>query len=328
MKLNRPNLFTYATSELSQDAFLCWILNWADPKYKQIDNDLHNVGIQFIEAIFKKHQRSMIPIESITIEKQVDGLDILAVLNEDIAILIEDKTFTNNHSNQLKRYREAMDKRGYIYNQQLPIYYKIANQGDYKSVEEAGYQVFHRKDMLPILKKGIELGITDSILTDYYDHLLQIETSHESYQTCSIDKWEWASWRGFYSKLQEMNIKGEWEYVSNPRGGFIGFWWHWKTDSNSKQYIQLEHEKLCFKIEVEDKDKRTELREAWSKKILNHCNQYNLECKRPERFGNGRFMTVAVLADYRVVDEKGIIDMEKTVEILKNAENLLDWITN
>ena len=59
-----------------------------------------------------------------------------------------------------------------------------------------------------------------------------------------------------------MNIKGEWAYVSNPRGGFIGFWWHWKTDANCKQYIQLEHEKLCFKIEVENKNERTELRDA------------------------------------------------------------------
>ena len=74
---------------------------------------LHNIGIHFIEAIFEKHGRPMIEIGSVTVEKQVDGLDVLAVLNEKIAILIEDKTFTNDHSNQLKRYRKAMDKRGY-----------------------------------------------------------------------------------------------------------------------------------------------------------------------------------------------------------------------
>ena len=83
----------------------------------------------------------------------------MAVLNEKIAILIEDKTYTNEHSNQLCRYREAMNKRGYTYNQQLPIYYKIANQGNYKGVEKAKYEVFHRKDMLSILKRGIERGI-------------------------------------------------------------------------------------------------------------------------------------------------------------------------
>ena len=121
----------------------------------------------------------------------------MAVINENIATLIEDKTYTNDHSNQLCRYREAMDKRGYPYYQQLPIYYKIANQGNYKGVDKAKYQVFHRKAMLSILKRGIERGITDSILIDYYEHLLEIEISHENYRTRSIDKWESASWEDF-----------------------------------------------------------------------------------------------------------------------------------
>ncbi|MFD2933106.1 hypothetical protein [Spirosoma flavum] len=28
----RPNLFTYATSELSQDAFICWLAAWVNSK--------------------------------------------------------------------------------------------------------------------------------------------------------------------------------------------------------------------------------------------------------------------------------------------------------
>ena len=31
---SKPNLFKYAVSELTQDAFLCWLLEWADEKYK------------------------------------------------------------------------------------------------------------------------------------------------------------------------------------------------------------------------------------------------------------------------------------------------------
>nr|WP_260390277.1 hypothetical protein [Ornithobacterium rhinotracheale] len=30
----KPNLFQYATSELSQDAFLCWLIAWADAREK------------------------------------------------------------------------------------------------------------------------------------------------------------------------------------------------------------------------------------------------------------------------------------------------------
>jgi hypothetical protein len=35
-----PNLFHYATSELSQDAFICWLLDWANPDNKEKDEAL------------------------------------------------------------------------------------------------------------------------------------------------------------------------------------------------------------------------------------------------------------------------------------------------
>ena len=39
-------------------------------------------------------------------------------------------------------------------------------------------------------------------------------------------------------------------------------------------------------------------------------------------------MTIAVLPEYRAVDKNGIIDLEKTVQILKSVERLLDGVTN
>jgi hypothetical protein len=35
--MSKPNLFSYATSELSQDAFICWLLSRASPEYKDLD---------------------------------------------------------------------------------------------------------------------------------------------------------------------------------------------------------------------------------------------------------------------------------------------------
>jgi len=35
--MNKPNLFNYATSELSQDAMICYMLEWAKEDYKKID---------------------------------------------------------------------------------------------------------------------------------------------------------------------------------------------------------------------------------------------------------------------------------------------------
>lgn len=37
-----PNIFDFATSELSQDAFLCWLIAWADSSQIENDETLNN----------------------------------------------------------------------------------------------------------------------------------------------------------------------------------------------------------------------------------------------------------------------------------------------
>lgn len=63
--------------------------------------------------------------------------------------------------------------------------------------------------------------------------------------------------------------------------------------------MQLEEERLCFKIHVADKDRRKELRDKWSKALIERSHNYSFNVEKP-RFGNGRYMTVAVVRDYRV----------------------------
>src|SRR5690606_37875466 len=108
--LTPPNLFRFATSELSQDAFLCWLLSWSQKGYRDHDKALHNVAVDFVSTIFSAHHLSAPPIHSIKILRQFKSLDVLAIINDEYAILIEDKTYTKNHSNQLVRYREAVSK--------------------------------------------------------------------------------------------------------------------------------------------------------------------------------------------------------------------------
>jgi hypothetical protein len=50
--MKKPNIFKYATSELSQDSIICWLLEWAKEKNKTIDEQMHNVGIAFINSFF------------------------------------------------------------------------------------------------------------------------------------------------------------------------------------------------------------------------------------------------------------------------------------
>ena len=82
---NRPNLFTYATSELSQDAFICWLAKWADPKYKNIDQALHQAGQEFVVSMIQKVKKDFesVEMESIDIVLQFQKLHLLiSVVNQ------------------------------------------------------------------------------------------------------------------------------------------------------------------------------------------------------------------------------------------------------
>jgi hypothetical protein len=46
-----PSLFYFATSELSQDAFICWLLSWADPSAGGSDQPLHRTATALLDRL-------------------------------------------------------------------------------------------------------------------------------------------------------------------------------------------------------------------------------------------------------------------------------------
>jgi len=124
--------------------------------------------------------------------------------------------------------------------------------------------------------------------------------------------------------LQKRLGDGHWDYVSNPSGGFMGFWWHWKAE----KYLQMEMEQLCFRIVVEDKSEQSTRRNDWHESLIKQSGDSPLVISKPGRFGKGTCMTVAVLDDdYLKTDENGLLDIEETVSVLRQAERLLDSAT-
>jgi GNAT superfamily N-acetyltransferase len=325
VQMNRPNLFSFATSELSQDAFVCWLLSWSAPEYKEIDSKLNQCAIQLIQALFKKHEKEAPKIISnVEVSKQDSNIDILCIVNDSYVILIEDKIGTKNHSDQLARYLKEVKNRVYKDEYILPIYYKTEDQGDYSEIINAGYQTFLRDDILQILN---EYNGENSIILDYREHLQSVSDNVASYQSLPIDKWNWYSWIGFYLRLQRELGDGNWDYVPNPSGGFLGYWWHFQGDEECEQYLQLEEDKLCFKVWVSESHRRRELRTKWHERIKEKARKNGIPVKKPSRFGNGQYMTVCIYeGDYRKTNGDNVIDITSTVKLLKKAESLLESV--
>ena len=76
---------------------------------------------------------------------------------------------------------------------------------------------------------------------------------------------------------------------------------------------------------MRNESERKKLRWYWYSNILTKSEDNRiLNLTKPGRFGNGSYMTVCVHSnDYRITDRNNIIDMTKTIELLKEAQNTL-----
>lgn len=336
---DRPNLFSYATSELSQDAFICWLAKWADPKYKDVDQALHQAGQAFIVSMVQKVKSSFgnTDIESISVDPQFQKLDILIRLNDSspnrLAILVEDKTHTSNHSNQLERYYDIVKEAGYDVSQMIPIYFKTGYQSKFDTIGE--FRTYLRKDFLAVLQHGKQHGLLNAIYDDFLDHLKQIDALIKQFSIKHSTDWKYHDWVGFFTVLYDQRSSlsspsdddsTNWGYVANPAGGFVGYWWYFKqlAGRGFTPYLQLEEEKLCFKIMVDDDIDRSAVRDEAYRSIVAEANKIGLVALRPERMGNGKYMTVGRLDKYRITTPDGLINVEATIKNLRRAQDIID----
>lgn len=98
----KNNLFNFATKELSQDAFLCWCLNWY--------NNPESVLYPMAEELLGVFGGNGLPQgQELEIWQQIKKIDILVILKkQNRAIIIEDKTTSSEHDGQISRYREMI----------------------------------------------------------------------------------------------------------------------------------------------------------------------------------------------------------------------------
>ena len=320
--MRRPNLFDFATSELSQDAFFAWLLSWADPAWSSTDAELHACGQRLLNVFFAAHGRSIPdPIEKVEVRKQSSRIDVLCIVNTNLAVLIEDKTATQEHGTQLPTYIKATTGKGFAREDILPIYLKTHEQGDFSAVTKYGYQVVSRRKVLDVLAS---CQSTNDILVDFRHVLLEIEASFASHRTSPLEDWNYRSWIGFYQELKQA-LTGEctWEYVPNRGGGFWGFWWCWHhdTEEDCHVYLQLEQTKFCFRVSEVKNPNPGITRDKWHQLIVQHARERGLCVVRPKRFGRGKSMTVAVLeGEYRVSRSDGSLDFDRTVDSIKSVQ--------
>ncbi|MBR6060448.1 MAG: PD-(D/E)XK nuclease family protein [Spirochaetales bacterium] len=319
----KPNLFNYATSELSQDAFLCWLFMWADDRCKSDDEELHNCALKAV----KLFTNESVEVHNIVIKKQWNHIDVLCIINDDIALVIEDKTFTKDHDNQLERYKAEIVKLTNI-SKTFYAYYKsdLISPFERKEVEKADYKMIDRSLLLSILR---ECHSSNGILHDYTD-VMQHKTDNENkYLSLLYSDWQWDQYKGFYNALSEYFDDANWKYVSNSACGFLGFHWLWHdtADKTTEYFLQFENCKLKIKVAVLNKASKGEVHKRAVEAVIKLCKANNISSIHKARTRLGQTMTIAdVDTHYWLAEQNGLIDMEETVRKLKALTDLMQTL--
>lgn len=101
----KHNLFAFATSELSQDAFFCWALDCLN---RDEDSPLYGLGRSFWALLSGRKNDALPKIKGVVIRRQFKHVDVLALVvysNRTIdALVIEDKVNTSEHDDQIQTY--------------------------------------------------------------------------------------------------------------------------------------------------------------------------------------------------------------------------------
>ena len=195
------NLFDYATKELSQDAFLCWLFANYD------EADLSSLVKELLTEFCDLSPDEI--ILNVEVWRQWRKIDIWYVIKttqrEKIHLLVEDKTSSIEH-NQLENY----NKHANAYENVYKVFYKtspVYNEEKHR-VEEAGWKLYDIESIYPIFEKY--LNSSNLILKQYVEYLKKIycackNTNKPNNNSGYIDQ---LAWQSYFNRVVLPQLKG------------------------------------------------------------------------------------------------------------------------
>ena len=298
----RSNIFDYATSELSQDAFICWLLTHAskdewntNPKLREyavrfireIVPDFHNDESEYVSDL---HHEFLLAKEG----RKRNFIDVLVELKKDDGtkrfIIIEDKTYTDANNKQIQCYKDLLQARY----PQCDIYtaaYKSSVQ-DMHGLDVN--KTFDRDDLIEIFK---DYDDSESEIIKTYVTRLQEAQRHANQWRCkNPEEWDFDMDCSLFKYLMEKSpeiratdTRG-WGYRNTPGGADNFYCLYWFPDTPEsglpdwmRLYGHLEnyynyhdqkgHVQICIKINTSELKDKTLLRTV-REQLLAHVKTF------------------------------------------------------
>lgn len=305
------NLFNFATKELSQDAFICWLCSFAIDDVECEEEALRECARDLVCDFLSVDRGS--DVKLLEVKKQVNNIDVLLTAEYNgkrYAIIVEDKVHTSEHDDQLQRYKNTVKVE--TDTEVIGVYFKTGFQSDYSKVINAGYNIIDRRKILDLFNKYID-QIQNDIFNDFYLYWKNYETIVNSYKEYSLNEWNDSKQvNGFFENMQNelvtnMDCWAGYGWVNNRGGGFWGFWYGYNDDdisikgnkeASAALYLQVEirwnYEEnhydynICLKLERKNGDDES-IRNIRNK-LIENMKSYGFE--RPNRVRLSDYMTI------------------------------------
>ena len=208
------NLFDYATKELSQDAFLRWLFENYNCENKSVKQVFRKLFDSFTNNKLK--DKEITNLETVAQWKNIDVSIWFNVDGKEHLIVIEDKTESGIHGNQLKNYNKKIKehneywrKRGenyrterYLKNEEniFRVFYKtnIIDQSERSCAENCGWDNIY--DINRIYALFSEINTDNEVLQYYKEHIKKIYC--DANRVFSPSEWNLISWHSFFNDYQ------------------------------------------------------------------------------------------------------------------------------
>ncbi|WP_264530299.1 PD-(D/E)XK nuclease family protein [Flavobacterium sp. N502540] len=332
----QPNIFDYATSELTQDAFIIWLLHWANPIYKTENKPLHELGTSFLQSLLAFKNIIIGDISELDIKPQYHKIDIFLKFkmnNCTYGVIIEDKVHTNNRKNQLEVYKnKIIDLK--ICDTLVLIYFKTGYQVDLSQIKDNGYHYYSIKDFLKIIAQEKITQINNDVLSQYYDYLLKREIDYDmahieanNYLTKPVRYWTWWTTSRFFHEYKK-RFDGNWGEVPNNREALLAFWFGGKKLTSIDERIGIymditfKHNKLHVNYRLSLKDE-VEINIQIRNDIYNNftliLQKNGVETRKPKYSKAKESMLLAEITN--IDDELNHIEFAKKIDFYQSVLN-------
>jgi hypothetical protein len=343
-----PNLFTHARSELAQDAVLAYLLEWADPRYRVCHPKMNALGEQYLREVISCSARAtnivgladQEPITEVTVDTQIQGIDILVLVNRRLAVVIEDKVNTHEHSGQVARYRQVVSQLFSAAKSDIlihAVYLKTGNESPHRRPSPDLCGIMMREQVLAILNQHPE--IEDQIILQFRQHLQALQTKTESYQILPPREWTRQAMEGFYNAICSWLIHlretreivrplyPQWSYQPNQRGGEMVCAWGWAdlVPRPVQGWLQLsDAQNLYFRIaNISISSSKVKVSAQQMHELFRQVShlatqplwQGHINIQKAGRFIGGDSAAVALIS----------FDSENRSWLPLNPQGLLDW---